>query len=143
MHVLSLASTSQEHLDHSRSYYRLPIYGLLTQAEINPVTGEMRFGDGEGDIVTMRSSHPEPVFKEEERYFQAFVEADSQLFVSDMLIKAPLFEHQRSDAACELSDHPFFRGLKLANTDAIPYLQMIGDPGKTGRQYYPEPEIFT
>ncbi len=140
MHVLSLASTSQAHLDHSRAYYKLPIYGLTPTAQIDPATGSVHFGDDKGTILEMHNLHNEPNYAPDERYFQAFVEDQGELYVSDLVIKARLFEHQQAGAAGTLSKHPFFRGMDL--TGAQPYLQMIGEPGEIGSQFYPAPELY-
>ena len=140
MHVLSLASTSQAHLDHSREFYKLPIYGLTSSARIDPAAGSIQFGDADGTILEMHNLHTEPDYDTDERYFQAFVEDQGELYVADVIIKARLFEHQKAGAAGTLSNHPFFRGMDL--TGAQPYLQMIGEPGKIGSQFYPAPELY-
>ena len=140
MHVLSLGSTNQAHLDHSREYYKLPIYGLTPTAQIEPAVGSVLFGDADGTILEMHNLHTEPDYATDERYFQAFVEDNGELHVADLVIKARLFEHQKAGNAGTLSKHPFFRGMDL--TGAQPYLQMIGEPGEIGSQFYPAPELY-
>ena len=55
MYVFSLGSTSQDHLDHSADYYKLPSYNKLKNDEINRKINEVEFGDDDGSILTMNN----------------------------------------------------------------------------------------
>jgi len=142
MFVLSLASNNQDHLDHSADFYKLPIFGLLSQVDINRAAFEVSYADAHGPIITGRNLHPSPVYEPGERYFQSFVEEDGEIYVSDLLLKADLFEHQQAGDPGLLSPHPFFRDLNLDGGKPLPYLQMLSKPGTLGRQFYPKPERF-
>lgn len=142
MFVLSLGSTNQAHLEHSASYYKLPIFGQLSQVDIQRDAHQVTYADDAGPILTMKNIHPNPVFTPGERYFQAFVEEDGEIYVADLVIKAHLFEHQVVGDTGRLNAHPLFRGIDLDGGALTPYLQMFSQPGTSGQQFYARPEKF-
>ena len=142
MHILSLSSTNQEHLDHCVSYYKLPVCEPFTKATIQHDPLEAEFEDADGPITTMKNIHPSPGYDEGERYFQAFVEEASDIYVADVVMKGSIFEHQNAGDAGKLWPHPFFRGIDWDSAEPLAYMQMLNKPGITGRQYYPRPEKF-
>ncbi len=143
MFILSLGSTNQEHLDHCVSYYKLPIYGKFTTAELQPENHSVRYEDGNGPILTMENVHPNPKFDEGELYFQAFVEDAGDIYVADVVMKGSLFEHQQAGQAGKMWSHPFYRGIDVNNAEPVVYMQMLNEPGTLGRQFYPKPEKLT
>lgn len=142
-HIVSLASTSQEHLNHSEEYYKLPSFGQLSNVEIMKEKLEVEYEDSRGKILAMKNCASNIVSKEGESYFQVYTSADDALYIGDVYIKAPLCEHQESGDAGELFNHPFFREFDVEEADPLAYLQIVGEPGKKGQQYYFRPEKFS
>ena len=142
MYVLSLASTCQAHLDHSTDYYKLPIHGLLTDTKIDSGAIAIDYSDSDGQILTMNNFSPSTNFRDEERYFQAFTSDGDNLTIADCYIEAQLFEHQLTEDAGKLNVHPFLKNIDFDLGDPLPYLQMIGEPGKIGKQFYYRPSPF-
>lgn len=142
MYVLSLASSCQEHLDHSADYYKLPIHGLLTETHIDPEAISVDYSDSDGQILTMKNCSPALNFRDEERYFQAYTSDGDDLTIANVHIEAPLYEHQLSDDVGTLNVHPFFRNMDFEMWEPTPYLQMIGRPGTVGKQFYYRPGTF-
>ena len=142
MYVLSLGSTCQEHLDHSADYYKLPIHGLLTDTKIDSEAIAIDYSDSDGQILAMNNCSPTTKFRDEERYFQAFTSDGDNLTIADCYIEAQLFEHQLTEDAGKLNVHPFLKNIDFDLGDPLPYLQMIGEPGKIGKQFYYRPSPF-
>ncbi len=142
MFIISLSSTNQAHLEHCASYYKLPIFGQLSQVDIQRDAHQVTYADDAGPILTMKNIHPNPVFTPDERYFQAFVEEKGEIFIADLVIKAHLFEHQVAGDTGRLNTHPLFRGIDLDGGALTPYLQMLSQPGTFGQQFYARPEKF-
>ena len=142
MYVLSLGSTCQEHLDHSADYYQLPIHGLLTDTKIDSEAIAIDYSDSDGQILAMNNCSPITNFRDEERYFQAFTSDGDNLTIADCYIEAQLFEHQLTEDAGKLNVHPFLKNIDFDLGDPLPYLQMIGEPGKIGKQFYYRPSPF-
>ena len=142
MYVLSLASTCQAHLDHSTDYYKLPIHGLLTDTKIDSGAIAIDYSDNDGQILTMINCSPNVNFRDEKRYFQAFTSDGDNLTIADCNIEAQLFEHQLTEDAGKLNVHPFLKNIDFDLGDPLPYLQMIGEPGKIGKQFYYRPSPF-
>ena len=142
MYVLSLGSTCQEHLDHSADYYKLPIHGLLTETKIDSEAIAIDYSDSDGQILAMNNCSPTTNFRGEERYFQAFTLDGDNLTIADCYIEAQLFEHQLTEDAGKLNVHPFLKNIDFDLGDPLPYLQMIGEPGKIGKQFYYRPSPF-
>lgn len=142
-YVVSLASSSQGHLDHSAEFYKLPVYGLVSEVKIDRNDQVVEFGDSRGRILTMTNCSPDLTFKKSEQYFQVFSSKEGILYVSDVTIRGTMCEHQEKGNAGILYSHPFFRGMDLAGVSPEVYLQMISRPGETGEQiYYPtEPYV--
>ena len=92
MHVISLASTSQEHLDHSAEYYKLPIHGLLTDAKIDRDKVAIDYSDNDGQILQMSNCSPKLDYRNDERYFQAYTMDGDDLTIANCYIESPLFE---------------------------------------------------
>ena len=141
MHVISLASTSQEHLDHSADYYKLPIHGLLTDAKIDKEKIAIDYSDNEGQILQMSNCSPNLNFRNDERYFQEFTMDGDDLTIANCYIESPLFEHQVVGNAGNLNIHPFLKNIDF-DVEPTPYLQMISPPGQKGKQFYYRPEKF-
>lgn len=140
-YVVSLASSSQEHLDHSIDYYNLPSYGLLTTVDISKQNHAAEYSDGDGKILTMNNCAARPVYQEEENYFQAYSSGkDGSIYVGDVYIKARMFEHQESGEAGALFNHPFFGDLDVEDADPVIFMQILNEPGSRGEQYYFKPE---
>ena len=143
MYVFSLGSTCQEHLDHSANYYKLPSYKKLEYGNINRENNAIEFGDKAGSILTMNNCSTNiGNFLGHERYFQAFVLQDDNLFIADLYLKAALFEHQDQGDAGVINNHPFLKGLELFDEERVPYLQMLLGPGTRGKQFYYKPEKY-
>ncbi len=142
MYVLSLASTSQEHLDHSANYYKLPISAKLTESTIDRDALSISYGSDEGNILTMNNCDATLDYKSEERYFQAYTSEGGEIYIADIYIRASQYEHQLAGDVGILQTHSFFHDIDMAEAEPIPYLQMIGRPGDTGKQYYYQPETF-
>lgn len=143
MFVLSLTSTCQEHLDHSQDYYKLPVVELLTESSIDKINHEINFEDGNGKIAQIKNCTP--VISEydySKRYFQAFTKEGEHIFISDVFIEAPLFEHQESGDTGKLYEHPFFKGIEVNDSDVTNFLQMVNEPGSAGKQTYFKPTKF-
>ena len=143
MYVFSLGSTSQEHLDHSADYYKLPSYNKLEYGNINHDKNELEFGDNEGSILTMNNCCDNiGDYLGHERYFQAFASKDDEIYIADLYLKAALFEHQDQGEVGTINNHPFLKGLELFDEEKVPYLQMILEPGTKGKQFYYKPEKY-
>lgn len=142
MYVLSLGSNCQEHLDHSAEYYKLPIHGMLTNAEVDSDSIAIDYSDADGQILTMKNCSPETNFRNEERYFQAFTSDGENLTIADCYINAPLFEHQLTEDSGTLNQHPFLKNIDFDLSEPLPYLQMISRPGHIGKQFYYRPNTF-
>ena len=143
MYVFSLGSTSQEHLDHSADYYKLPSYNKLKYGNINHDKNELEFGDNEGSILTMNNCCDNiGDYLGHERYFQAFVSKDDDIYIADLYLKAALFEHQEQGEVRIINNHTFLKGLELFDEEKVPYLQMILEPGTKGKQFYYKPEKY-
>ena len=143
MYVFSLGSTCQDHLDHSADYYKLPSYKKLEYGNINRENNAIEFGDKDGSILTMNNCSTNiGNFLGHERYFQAFVSQDDNLFIADLYLKAALFEHQDQGDAGIINNHPFLKGLELFEEERVPFLQMILEPGTRGKQFYYKPEKY-
>lgn len=142
MYVLSLASTCQQHLDHSAEYYHLPIYGLVDKAELSQTDLSASYMNAEGSLFSIRNGMENPPFAAEERYFQAFTSNGDDVFISDMIIETELYEHQKTDNIGQLTTHPFYRGIDMDACEPEPYLQMVAKPGALGKQFYPKPDKF-
>ena len=143
MYVLSLGSTCREHLDHCVSYYKLPVTRQFSCVNIQTDPHEVEFEDKDGMILSMKNMHPQPVYDEGERYFQAFVQDQGDIFVADVLMRGMLFEHQSPGDAGKLWPHPFYRGIDVEDAEPVAFMQMLNKPGTTGEQYYPQPSKFT
>ena len=142
MHVISLGSTNQEHLDHCVSYYKLPVYGQFSRVQLEHDPHTALYEDEHGPIVRLRNSHPGPDYFEGERYFQAFVEDQDEIYVADVVLMGRLFEHQDVSDSDEFFAHPFFRTIDLSDAEPTVYMQMFNEPKSPGKQYYPRPEKF-
>ena len=90
----------------------------------------------------MNNCSPTTNFRDEERYFQAFTSDGDNLTIADCYIEAQLFEHQLTEDAGKLNVHPFLKNIDFDLGDPLPYLQMIGQPGKTGKQFNYRPTSF-
>ena len=89
MYVFSLGSTSQAHLDHSADYYNLPSYNKLDYGKINRDKNEVEFGDNDGSILTMNNcSNDVGAYLGHERYFQAFVSKDDDIYKKAKLLRS-------------------------------------------------------
>lgn len=143
MYIVSLGSTCQEHLDHCISYYKLPVYGRFTRATIEHETHTVKYENDDGPILTMKNIHPNPKFSDGELYFQSFVKDAGDTYVSDIVMKGNLFEHQQAGKAGRLWPHPFFRGIDPDEAELVTFLQMLNEPGSLGQQSYPQPEKFS
>lgn len=142
MYILSLGSTNQEHLDHCISYYRLPVYGQFTKVNIQHDSNAVEYEDRDGPIIAMKNIHTDPEYDIGERYFQAFVEDDGNIYVADVVMRGSIFEHQQAGEAGKLWPHPFFRGIDMESAEPRAYMQMLTKPGSLGEQSYPRPEKF-
>ncbi len=142
MYVLSLASTCQEHLDHSADYYKLPISGKLTKSTIDRDALSISYDSDEGNILTMNNCDATLDYKSEERYFQAYTSDGGEIYIADITIMASQYEHQLAGNVGTLQTHSFFHEIDMEEAEPIPYLQMIGRPGDVGKQSYYRPEIF-
>ena len=142
MFVLSLTSTCQEHLDHSHDYYKLPIVEKLTVSLLNKKNHEINFEDGEGKIAQINNCAPIIEYDNSKRYFQAFTKDGDDILISDMFIETPLFEHQENGDTGKLYEHPFFKGIEVDDPDVTNFLQMVNEPGSTGKQTYYKPTKF-
>lgn len=143
MYVFSLGSTSQEHLDHSADYYKLPSYNKLEYGKISHDKNELEFGDSDGSILMMNNCCNDiGDYLGHERYFQAFVSKDNDVYIADLYLKAALFEHQEQGDAGIIHNHPFLKGLELFDEETVPYLQMLLEPRTKGKQFYYKPEKY-
>jgi hypothetical protein len=142
MHILSLSSTNLEHLEHCVSYYKLPVFAQFSCVNIQKDPHAVDYEDDNGLIATMKNVHPNPVYEQGERYFQAFVEDAGELYVADVLMRGSLFEHQNTGDTGTLYNHPFFRGIDMEEAEPVAYMQMFNEPGSLGQQYYPRPVKF-
>ena len=143
MYIFSLGSTSQEHLDHSADYYKLPSYNKLEYGKINRDNNELEFGDKDSSILTMKNCcNNIGDYLGHERYFQAFVSKDDEIYLADLYLQAALFEHQEQGEVGVINNHPFLKGLELFDEERVPYLQMILQPGTKGKQFYYKPEKY-
>lgn len=142
MYVISLASTSQAHMDHSLDYYKLPAYHPVSDVEIKSRELDVRYADSKGTILTMNNCSGTMDYKEDERYMQVFTGTEDSIYVADLYIKASLYEHQQSGEVGKLFPHPFFQQLDIEEADPVAFLQMISEPGKKGQQFYFRPERF-
>ncbi len=142
MFVLSLTSTCQEHLDHSQVFYKLPAVEKLTESSINQEKHEINFGDVNGKIAQIKNCSPVGEYDSSKRYFQAFTLEGDDIFISDVFIEAPLFEHQESGSTGKMFDHPFYKGIEVDDPDVTNFLQMINKPGSIGKQTYYKPTKF-
>ncbi len=143
MYVFSLGSTSQDHLDHSADYYKLPSYNKLEYGQINRDKNEVEFGDSDGSILTMNNCCNDiGDYLGHERYFQAFVSKDDDIYIADLYLQAALFEHQEQGEVGIINNHPFLKGLELFDEERVPYLQMILQPGTKGKQFYYKPDKY-
>ena len=143
MFVLSLGSSLQEHLNHSADYYKLPSYPKLIQGKIDKEKQAVEYSDSVGTILTMKNCTSKTDYKEEERYFQVITSMANELYVTDIYIKAPLFEHQESGDVGRLHTHPFFYDIDMEDAEPSGYVQMICQPGKQGQQFYYRPKKLT
>ena len=144
MYVFSLGSTSQEHLDHSADYYKLPSYNKLDYGKINREINEVDFGDSDGSILTMNNCCDTiGDYLGHERYFQAFVSKGDDVYIADLYLQAALFEHQDQGEVGAINNHPFLKGLELFDEEQVPYLQMVLEPGSKGKQFYYKPEKYS
>ncbi|MEE9167133.1 MAG: hypothetical protein V3U24_06710 [Candidatus Neomarinimicrobiota bacterium] len=141
-YVVSLASSSQEHLDHSKEYYKLPIFGQLSKVGISREELAVEYEDSRGEILTMNNCVPNPAYKKGESYFQVYTSEDSSIYVGDVYVKARMFEHQEPGDVGKLFNHPFFGDLDIEEADPTVYLQIINEPRKIGEQYYFKPEKY-
>ena len=142
MHVISLGSTNAEHLDHCVSYYKLPVYGQFTKADLQHDPHTALYEDSHGPIARLRNVHPSPDYFEGERYFQAFVEEGDELYVADIVMKGQLYEHQDANDSDEFWNHPFFRSINLTDAEPTVFMQIFNQPSTPGEQFYPRPEKF-
>ena len=142
MHVISLGSTNQEHLDHCVSYYKLPVYGQFTKVDLAQDPHIAQYEDSHGPIARLLNIHPNPDYFDGERYFQAFVEDEGEIYVADVVMKGMLYEHQKPGDPGQFWEHPFFRSIDLSNADPVVYMQMFNQPGTRGEQHYQRPEKF-
>ncbi len=142
MHVISLGSTNAEHLDHCVSYYKLPVYGQFSKVDLQHDPHTALYEDSHGPVVRLENVHPTPDYFEGERYFQAFVEENGDLFVADVVMKGQLYEHQDAGDSDEFWDHPFFRSIDLTDAEPTVFMQMFNRPSTPGEQFYPRPEKF-
>ncbi|MFQ6616936.1 MAG: hypothetical protein ACE5HZ_09275 [Fidelibacterota bacterium] len=141
-YVVSLASTSQEHLTHSEEFYKLPSYGRLSEVKIQKDDLTVECGDSDGTIATMRNCGSDTSFKKSEQYLQVFSSVDDAIFVADVTVRGIMFEHQEHESVGILHSHPFFRTMDMAHVEPEAYLQMTGKPGETGEQIYYPPDRF-
>jgi len=142
MYILSLGSSCQEHLDHSADYYKLPCYNNLLHGKINKEEQSVEYSDSSGAILSLKNCSTENNFKDEERYFQAFTSKENKIYLGDLHMKASIYEHQKSGDMGVIHNHPFFRDIDMEEADPVVFMQMIGEPGKIGQQFYYRPEIF-
>jgi len=142
MYVISLTSNCQKHLDHSIDYYKLPVTDLLSNVEINSDKLAVTYKDSQGTILTMNNCSQITSYKHEELYFQAFTSMDDTIFVADLYIQGYIYEHQQAGNAGALYDHSFFNNLEIEENELPPFLQMMNEPGKIGKQFYFRPEVF-
>lgn len=142
-YVVSLASTSPDHLAHSAEVYHLPTYGTLSHVSIQKDTLTVEYGDSRGRIVTMKNCAADLSFKDSEAYIQVFSSRNDTVYVSDVTIRGVMCEHQERGDAGILHSHPFFGDLDVVHTEPEVYLQMISKPGETGKQIYYPPEKLT
>lgn len=143
MYILNIGSSCKEHLQFSADYYKLPIYEPLLRGNINKDKMAVEFNDSHGTILSMKNCARDIRYnKDEQRYFQAFTSQGDQIYIADVHIKASLHEHQQAGDVGVLYKHPFFQNLDLEEAEPVPYLQMIGEPGNIGQQFYYQPDIF-
>ncbi len=142
IYVLNLTSTCQEHLDHSADYYKLPVFEKMTKANVDKNKIALDYGDESGKILTMQNCGNNMHFDSEDRYFQVFTSDGDDLTIANCTIKASLHEHQESGNVGKLHNHPFFLGIDMKDVEPVEYLQMVGEPGKLGKQHYYRPEKY-
>lgn len=142
MFVLSLTSTCQEHLDHSLEYYKLPITDKLTVAKIDKENFKIDFEDRDGKIAQINNCASIGDWDSSQRYFQAFTQDGGDIYISDVFIEAPLFEHQETGNIGKMFNHPFFRNIEVDDPDVTNFLQIINQPGSLGKQTYYKPTKF-
>lgn len=142
MHVISLSSTCQEHLDHSAEYYKLPSFKKLSYGKIDKENINVEYGDSDGKILTMQNCNSQANYRNEERYFQTFTTKNEVIYVADIYIKAKLFDHQKSGYTGKLFNHPFFKQLEVEYVEPVSYLQMIAAPNVLGQEIYYRPKKF-
>lgn len=142
MYILSLGSTSQAHLEHSREFYKLPVVEKLTGATLDYEMLFAEYRDAAGPILTVKNTSPALVFKPDERYFQVFTSVDDTIYVADVQISAMLHEHQQAGDFGTLHNHRFLKNIDMEDASPTGFLQMISKPGTSGKQYYPKPDVF-
>ena len=110
--------------------------------KINKEEQSVEYSDSSGAILSLKNCSTEHNFKVEERYFQAFSSKDDKIYLGDLHMKASLYEHQKSGDMGVIHNHPFFLNIDMEEADPVGFMQMIGEPGKLGQQFYYRPEIF-
>ena len=107
------------------------------------INHEINFEDGNGKIAQINNCAPViSQYDYSKRYFQAFTKAGEHVFISDVFIEAPLFEHQESGDTGKLYEHPFYKGIEVDDSDVTNFLQMVNEPGSAGKQTYFKPTKF-
>ncbi len=140
MYVVSLASTCELHLEHSREYYKLPAHTLLTEVSVDREKLQIALANERGSIALLKScaDYKEYSTEPQERLIQAFT-GNQPIYSSDCIFRARVQENQLAGGDGDvgtLHHHPFFSNLAVNDLELIPFVQMISDPDVIAEQYY-------
>lgn len=90
--------------------------------------------DDHGPIVSLRNTHPDPVFTRAEFWGQHFTNT-AGLHCGAWEWDGERFEHMRAGSAGRLYEHPHFRGLDLSRVHGC-YRQMIAKPDTVSHERF-------
>lgn len=129
MHAISVYSDSPDFIKQEGEKLFTPTkLDPSLRASFSLACDGVDVSDEDGPIVSLRSTHPSPVYAPDEFWGQHYNDTHG-LHFGIWEWDGWKFEHQAKGDAGKLHDHPFFKGMDLKRIRGC-YRQMIPKPGE-------------
>jgi hypothetical protein len=116
-------------LDHIERINHSPVYrGKGLRFAYDPEAISLSAQDDDGMILTLRSTHPNPVFRKYTVWNHAAVMRNGIPYLQATEWKGEAFEHQNSPEVGEVFQHPLFAGLPVRGLGSQAYHQLVMRP---------------
>ena len=135
MHAISVYSDSPDFIRQEGEKLFTPTkFDPSLRFTFNDAVDAVDAADDDGPIVSLRNTHPAPVFRPDEMWGQHYNDTHG-LHFGVWQWDGVKFEHQQRGDAATFHPHPFYKGMDLERIRGC-YRQMIPQPGSSATERF-------